>query len=483
MKSGIILLLLLLFFFFIAVVESKTSVEGATKEGGRTPSIWDTFVQQPNKIKNASTGDIADDSYHHYKEDVKLLKDIGFNAYRFSISWNRILPGGNLKGGVNKEGIAYYNDLINEIKSNGLEPLATLFHWDVPQSLEDEYGGFLSPKIVNDFKEYAEVCFKEFGEKVKMWATINEPLTFSTQGYEHGIFAPGRCSSWLPPKCTAGNSSTEPYIVSHHLLLAHAAAASLYKQKYQGSQKGKIGIVLNSGWQVPISDSKADKDAASRALAFTYDWYLEPLKSGSYPEEMVKRVGERLPKFSGEESKMVKGSYDYVGLNYYSSSYAADTPCSNVNHTAFSDACASVTSEKNGVPIGPVAASSWLYIYPEGLHELLVYTKEKLNNPVIYITENGVDEANTGKVDLDDHMRINYIKSHLAQVHRAIKDGVNVKGYFEWALLDNFEWSDGYSVRFGMVHVDFEDESRKRTPKKSAHWFKKFLHNHPHDKH
>ncbi|MED6113739.1 Beta-glucosidase 12 [Stylosanthes scabra] len=218
--------------FLFGTASSSYQYEGAVNEGGRGPSIWDTFTQtHPEKIADRSNGVLAVDSYHRYKEDVGIMKDIGFDAYRFSISWSRVLPGGKLKTGVNREGITYYNNLINELLANGLKPFVTLFHWDLPQALEDEYGGFLSPNIVKDFTDYAEVCYREFGDRVKHWITLNEPLTYTTNGYGNGVFAPGRCS--LYNNCDEGNSTTEPYLVTHHQILAHAAAARLYMDNYK----------------------------------------------------------------------------------------------------------------------------------------------------------------------------------------------------------------------------------------------------------
>ncbi|KAK7314302.1 hypothetical protein VNO77_39518 [Canavalia gladiata] len=462
--------------FLFGTASSSYQYEGAAKEGGRGPSIWDTFTHRhPDRIRDRSSGDLAVDSYHRYKEDIGIMKDIGFDAYRFSISWSRVLPGGNLRGGINREGITYYSNLIDELLSNGLQPFVTLFHWDLPQALEDEYGGFLSPNIVKDFADYAELCYREFGDRVKHWITLNEPVTYTTQGYAYGLFAPGRCSKWLPFNCSAGDSSTEPYLVTHHQILAHAAAVKVYRDKYQISQKGQIGITLNSPWVMPLSQSKANINAASRALSFLYDRFMEPLNSGSYPVEMVNNTGERLPKFSKEQSLMVKGSFDFMGLNYYTSSYAVNAPCTRENQTIFTDACVSLTTTRDGAQIGPKAASDWLYIYPRGIQDLLLYTKEKFNNPVIYITENGVDELNDNTKSLEDNMRVDYISNHLSYVHSAIQNGVNVKGYFVWSLLDNFEWADGYTVRFGIVYVDYKD-GLGRYPKKSAEWFQKFLH-------
>ncbi|KAK4285546.1 hypothetical protein QN277_002232 [Acacia crassicarpa] len=456
--------------FLFGTASSAYQYEGAANEGGRGPSVWDTFTHRfPEMIADHSNGDVAVDSYHRYKEDVALMKDVGFNAYRFSISWSRVLPWGHLKGRVDPEGIAYYNNLINELLSKGMQPFVTLFHWDLPQALEDEYGGFLSPRIVQDFASYAEICFKEFGDRVKHWITLNEPLSYTAGGYANG------CAKWANPNCKKiGDSSTLPYLASHYQLLAHAAAVKVYRDKYQISQKGQIGITLNTGWVIPLTPSNADKEAAARSLAFSYDWFMEPLHSGAYPAVMVEKVGARLPKFSRSESLMLKGSFDFIGLNYYTSNYAADTPCQHGKQTLYTDSCVRSTTVKNGVLIGPKAASDWLYVYPRGIQELLLYTKNKFNNPVIYITENGIDEANDGKRNLDDKMRMDYFRNHLLYVQRAIRNGVRVKGYFAWSFLDNFEWSAGYTVRFGMVYVDYKNGLR-RYRKRSALWFKVFL--------
>ncbi|XP_010265850.1 PREDICTED: beta-glucosidase 12-like [Nelumbo nucifera] len=466
--------------FIFGTASAAYQYEGAAKEGGRKPSIWDTFTHKyPEKIKDRSNGDVAIDSYHRYKEDVGIMKEMGLDAYRFSFSWSRLLPNGKLSGGVNKEGLEYYNNLINELISNGIQPFVTLFHWDLPQALEDEYGGFLSPLIIDDFRDYAELCFREFGDRVKHWITLNEPWSFCMGAYAMGIHAPGRCSSWVNPNCTGGNSATEPYIVGHHQLLAHAAAVKVYKDKYQATQKGKIGITLVSHWMVPFSNDKANKEAAGRALDFMFGWFMHPITYGDYPETMKSLAGHRLPKFSKEQSKMIKGSYDFLGLNYYTANYAANLLRINkVNVTYMTDSRATLTTDRNGIPIGPRAGSNWLYIYPQGIQELLLYTKRKYNNPVIYITENGISEVNNSTWTLEealtDTMRIYYYSHHLSYLQKAIKEGVDVKGYFAWSLLDNFEWADGYTVRFGINYVDYKN-GLKRYPKHSAFWFKKFL--------
>ncbi|KAJ0258538.1 Beta-glucosidase 15 [Hirschfeldia incana] len=463
--------------FIFGSSTSAYQIEGAAHEDGKGRSIWDTFTEKyPERIKDGSNGSVAADSYHLYKEDVALMHKIGLDAYRFSISWSRILPHGNLKGGINQAGIDYYNNLINELLSKGITPFATIYHWDTPQGIEDAYGGLLGAEFVNDFRDYADICFKNFGDRVKHWLTMNEPLSVVQGGYGQGKTAPGRCSKFTNPNCTAGDGATEPYIVGHNLILSHGAAVEVYREKYNASQKGQIGIALNTAWHLPYSEESADdKLAVARVLAFTFDFFMEPLVTGKYPLDMVNKVGGRLPTFTEQQSKMLKGSYDFIGINYYSSSYAMDVPCSTEQVTLFSDPCANTTGEREGVPIGPKAASDWLLIYPKGLRDLILYAKYKFKDPVIYITENGRDEFNTGRENFhQDDDRIDYYAQHLELLKDAISIGAQVKGFFAWSLLDNFEWSTGYTVRFGLVHVDFNDGCR-RDLKKSAHWFQNFL--------
>ncbi|XP_059429778.1 cyanogenic beta-glucosidase-like isoform X2 [Corylus avellana] len=341
--------------FIFGTASAAYQYEGAAHEGGRGPSIWDTYAHRyPGRIKDGSNGDVAVDQYHHYKEDVGIMKEMGLDAYRFSISWSRVLPKGKLSGGVNRKGIKYYNNLINELLNNGLKPFVTLFHLDLPQALEDEYGGFLSPQIVDDFRDYVELCFKEFGDRVKHWITLNEPWSCSVGGYASGQIAPGRCSSWLNMNCTGGDSGTEPYLVAHYQLLAHAAAVQAYKQKYQAAQKGVIGITLNSHWMIPFSNARHHRNAALRALDFMLGWFLDPLTYGDYPHSMQFLVGKRLPKFTKEQSELVKWSFDFIGLNYYTTNYAAYAAHLNSGNASYSkDSLANLTTERNGIPIGP----------------------------------------------------------------------------------------------------------------------------------
>ncbi|CAI9102511.1 OLC1v1000793C1 [Oldenlandia corymbosa var. corymbosa] len=466
--------------FVFGSATSSYQVEGGWNSDGKGLSNWDYFTHKyPGKVVNSNNGDVADDSYHRYKEDVKLLKEMNTDSYRFSISWSRLIPSGKISKGVNEKGIHYYNNLIDELLANGLTPAVTLFHWELPQALEDEYGGFLSPKIIKDYLDFVKLCFERFGDRVKFWITFNEPHSFSI-GYDNGLSAPGRCSSWLNNNCTVGNSGTEPYIVSHHQLLAHAYAVQLYRRKYQAHQKGIIGMTNNCDWMVPLTNSLLDKRAARRSLDFMYGWFMNPLVYGDYPRTMKTIVGDRLPKFTPEQSKLLRGSYDFHGLNYYTAVYAShgiNPP--NRTHARYStDNQADLTATREGILIGEQAGSDWLHSYPKGLWNLLLYIKRRYKDPVIYITENGVDEVNDASLPLEqalqDNYRIQYYYRHLQFIHKAIKNGVRVRGYYGWSLIDNFEWLNGYSVRFGFNFVDYN--TLKRYRKLSSYWFERFLH-------
>ncbi|XP_052179935.1 beta-glucosidase 12-like [Diospyros lotus] len=464
--------------FVFGASSAAYQYEGAVNEGGRGKSIWDTFSHKyPSKIDDGSNGDVADDFYHRYKEDIQFMNGMGLDAFRLSISWPRVLPGGKLSGGVNKEGIAFYNNVINELLAKGVQPFVTIFHWDLPQVLEDEYGGFLSPKFLDDYQDFAELCFKEFGDRIKHWITFNEPYVFIGNGYDLGGFAPGRCSAYKNNNCPAGNSATEPYIAGHHLILAHAKAVKLYKEKYQATQKGQIGITLVSQWMLPYSNSILDKRAAYRALDFMYGWFLHPLVYGEYPRIMRALVANRLPKFTLAESKLVKGSYDFIGLNYYTANYAAHNPTPNkVNISSLTDNRVTLTTAKNGVSIGKPTGVGSFFSVPSGLKDLLIYGKEKYQNPTIYITENGIGDFDNQTVAqaIKDPHRIEFYREHLSAVLQAIYSGVDVKGFFAWSYLDTYEWSAGYTLRFGLNYVDYKD-NQKRYPKDSAYWLKKFL--------
>nr|XP_033509132.1 furcatin hydrolase-like [Nicotiana tomentosiformis] len=275
----------------------------------------------------------------------------------------------------------------------------------------------------SDFRDYADLCFKEFGDKIKLWTTINEPWTYASIGYDSGQFAPGRCSAWMNNSCVAGDSATEPYIVGHHMLLAHAEAAKVYRTKYRALQKGEIGIVLVSRWFEQYSKTKEDAKAAKRAIDFMFGWFIDPLTSGDYPENMRRLVQDRLPKFTTEQAEMVKGSYDFLGLNYYTSNYASNVSPYKVNISYSRDSQVNETTERNGKLIGEPTGSSVFFAVPEGLHKFLVYTKKKYKNPTIYVTENGMSDANVTGVQqgVNDFQRVDFYRRHLLALNAALK--------------------------------------------------------------
>ncbi|CAL1375774.1 unnamed protein product [Linum trigynum] len=470
--------------FLFGAATSAYQHEGATWEDGRRPSIWDAYAHaNPGKIKDGSTGDVGSDSYHLYKDDIALAKSLGLNTFRFSLSWSRILPRGKLSGGINQKGLQHYNNVINEILAQGLTPFLSLVHMDSPQCLDDEYGGFLSNRIVTDFRDYVDLCFKEYGDRVKYWITINEPFTVAKGGYYAGDLAPGRCTSHGNFTCDEGESGTEPYFVGHNLLLAHATAVQLYKQKYQATQKGFIGMAMNVDWYVPMTSSGRDKSAARDALDYNFGWFMEPLYRGDYPESMKQYVGGRLPRFSKQQSKLIRNSFDFIGINYYTARYVKALDLSANRHLVLPESHAAVTLiDDKGKPIGPLTAAEWMAIYPRGLCDLLLHIKNTYQNPLIYITENGVPDAGNYTypplvAPPNDNLRASSIRDHLSFLRRAMRMGVNVKGYIVWSLLDGFELGEGYKTKFGLFYVDVKDPS-VRIPKMSAIWYRKFLTGH-----
>jgi beta-glucosidase len=464
--------------FIFGAASSAYQYEGAASTDGRGASIWDVFSHQvPSKIDDGTNGDVVDDFYHRYKGDVNLMKFVGLNGFRLSISWPRVIPTGKLSEGVNPQGIAFYNKVINDLLAHGIEPFVTIYHWDLPEKLQKEYGGFLSKRITKDYVDFAELCFKEFGDRVKHWATINEPFNVAFLGYDVGFFPPGRCSSWINLNCTGGDSATEPYIVAHNIIISHGAIVKLYREKYKPTQKGQIGIVLNPLWFVPYSNHKSDIDAAQRSLDFNLGWFLDPLVFGEYPKSMQLIVGNRLPKFTPEQSKLVAGSLDFLGINYYTSNFARNAKFNVGPNISYStDIGAQQTTLRNGKPIGAPTGDSVFFVYPDGLEKILVYTSNRYHKIPTYITECGYAEANIDTVakGVKDHKRVEFYRGHLLALKSAIDKGANVKGFFAWSFLDTWEWNSGFTLRFGLTFVDFNNKL-KRSPKLSALFFKKFL--------
>jgi len=320
---------------------------------------------------------------------------------------------------------------------------------------------------------------ENFGDRVKYWLTFNEPLSFSVLGYDNGIHAPGRCSD--RSTCPTGDSSTEPYIVSHNVLLSHSAAVNSYRTKYQSQQKGKIGITLNCDWAEPYSSSSDDVDAAERHLEFNLAWFADPVFFGDYPEVMKERVGNRLPNFTDEQKQALKGSHDFFGLNHYTTQYVINDPTAVPGYYEADQGLITTPYSQNGTIVGPQADSSWLFDVPWGIRKMLNWVAARYGNPLLYITENGVDVPNESSMSLDealdDTFRINFLEGYLDNVGLAIGDGCQVKGYFVWSLLDNFEWADGYTKRFGIHYVDYNN-NMTRYQKNSALWYSDYIKSH-----
>lgn len=450
--------------FTWGVATSSYQIEGAWIEAGKGLSIWDAFCQIPGKIKNNENGNVACDHYHRYKEDIQLMKAMGVKAYRFSISWPRIVPDG--KGEINPGGIDFYNRIIDELIEQNIEPWITLYHWDLPQTLQVEDNGWLGKRITDHFGAYARVCFQAFGDRVVNWITINEAWVVSILGYGQGVFAPG------------GTSNSDPYLAGHHLLIAHAKAVAIYRTEFQPTQKGRIGMTNNGDWREPINRDPANIAAAERALEFFLAWFTDPLYLGKYPDTMVERLGSRLPKFTKEEIDLVHGSSDFLGLNHYTTMYAADASDGLVVGSVYGnggisedqDVNLSVDDQWNMTNMG------WAVV-PWGCHHLLHWISNRYNHPEIVMTENGCayeDVCIDGKVD--DPERIEFYRSYLEACSQAIDEGVHLSAYFAWSFMDNFEWASGFSKRFGLHYVNFD--TLERTPKSSAKWFANMIKKH-----
>lgn len=465
--------------FIFGAGSSAYQVEGAFAEDGRKPSIWDTFSHSGYSVDGA-TGDVTADQYHKYKEDVKLLQDMGVDAYRMSISWSRLIPDG--RGAVNPKGLEYYNNLIDELLSHGIQPHVTIYHFDFPQALQDEYNGILSPRFVEDFTAYADVCFKNFGDRVKHWSTVNEPNIEPIGGYDQGILPPRRCSfPFGVLSCDNGNSTTEPYIVAHHLLLAHSSAVSLYREKYQATQGGQIGLTLLGWWYEPGTQDPEDVAAAARMNDFHIGWYMHPLVYGDYPPVMRKNVGSRLPSFTAEESKRVLGSYDFVGFNHYVAIFVR-ADLSKLDQSLrdyMGDAAVKYDlpflKSNNEFPLG--LTSDFMTSTPWALKKMLNHLQEKYKNPIVMIHENGAagQPDPSGGNTYDDDFRSQYLQDYIEATLQSIRNGSNVQGYFVWSFLDVFEYLFGYRLRFGLYGVDFASPERTRYQRHSARWYAGFL--------
>jgi len=457
--------------FLWGFATASYQIEGAPEEDGRGPSIWDSFCKIPGKIADGSSGDVACDSYHRTAEDIALLKETGSQAYRFSLSWSRIIPLGGRNDPVNEKGLQYYIDLVDECIANDIEPMITLFHWDLPQTLDERYGGFLGQEeYVQDYVRYARVIFKAMGSKVKKWITYNEPWCSSILGYSIGQFAPGHTSD--RKKSSIGDASREPWLVGHSILVSHGAAVKVYREEFKPQDGGIIGITLNGDWVEPWdANDEKDVEACQRKLEFSIAWYGDPIYKGDYPASMRKQLGDRLPQFTDKERELVQGSNDFYGMNHYTADYIKhlDTEATPED---FSGNLEMSKDNKDGHQIGPETQSPWLRPYPVGFRKLMKWISDRYDRPIMYVTENGTSlkgENDLSKDEiLEDDFRLEYYQGYVNAMAEAYTfDNVDVRGYMAWSLMDNFEWAEGYETRFGVTYVDYTG-GQKRYPKKSA---------------
>lgn len=432
--------------FLWGVATSAYQVEGASHEDGRGPSIWDSFCRTPGKVYGEHNGDVACDMYHRYPEDVKLMAEMGVRAYRFSIAWPRIFPNGD--GELNEAGLAFYHRLVDELLKYGIEPNCTLYHWDLPQALQDR-GGWENRETIGHFVRYAETVFRSLGTKIKMWGTINEPWCASFLSHYLGVHAPGK---------TSLQTGVD---VAHHILLAHGLAVRKFREL---GLTGQIGLVPNTEWAEPYSTKEKDVEAAWRQRGFLNEWFIRPVMTGRYPDKLVewfRARGAEVPILDGD-MEAISEPIDFLGINYYTGSFGRYREGAGL-------------FDYEPVDIGWARTDIGWNIYPQGLYNVLTYIKQEFGDIPIYITENGAcynDEPDTDGL-VRDTGRLEYLRVHLTQLHRAIESGVNVKGYFCWSLMDNFEWAFGYSMRFGIVHVDYE--TQKRTLKESGKWYSRVV--------
>lgn len=413
-------------------------VEGSPLADGAGPSIWHRFAHTPGLVRDGDTGDVACDHYHRYRDDVALMAQLGLGAYRFSIAWSRVLPQG--RGTVNPEGIGFYDRLVDALLERGITPMATLYHWDLPAALDDR-GGWLNPDIAPWFAEYAAEVFRRLDDRVKFWATLNEPWVVTDGGYLHGTLAPGHRNRFEAP------------IATHNLLRAHALAI----RAYRALGRNGIGLVVNLEPKYAASQSPQDLAARNRAEAYMNRQYLDPVFHGRYPEELKEIFGDAWPQWPQADMDLLREPFDFLGVNYYTRNVTRHDPHSWPLR-AGPDRQRQSTYTQTG----------W-EVYPEGLTDVLLWVKQHYGDVPLYVTENGAafydPPVATGHT-LEDPLRVDYLRAHLIAVREAMSRGCDVRGYFAWSLLDNLEWSHGYSRRFGIVHVDFA--TQRRTPKASA---------------
>lgn len=420
--------------FIWGTATAAYQIEGAVNEDGRGPSIWDTFSHTPGKTHNGDTGDIACDHYHRWREDIALMRALNLNGYRFSIAWPRILPAG--RGAANPAGLDFYSRLVDGLLEAGITPFVTLYHWDLPQALQDEGEGWLRRGIVDDFAAYADVVSRALGDRVKHWMTFNEMFVFCVQGYVTGEMAPGT-ATMDPGRMTRA---------AHHALLAHGAAVRILRANVPGAQ---VGLVNYLQAVEAASDRPEDQAAAQRYDGFLNRWYLDPVYTGRYPADMLELLGIFGPPVEPGDMEQISAPLDFQGVNFYERSIIAagdELPLLGVRYVR---------------PPAERTAMDW-EIYPPALYDVLQRVHRDYRPPAMYVTESGAafDDQIAPDGQVHDERRVAYLRGYFQQAARALAAGVPLKGYFVWSLLDNFEWAHGYSKRFGVIYTDYATQRR-----------------------
>ena len=430
--------------FLWGAATAAYQIEGSPLADGAGASSWHRFTHTPGRITNGDTGDVACDHYRRADADVALMRTLGLRAYRFSVAWGRVLPDG--RGRVNAAGLGFYERLVDTLLANGIEPMLTLYHWDLPAALDDR-GGWLNPDSSAWFAEYAALLFRRLDDRVTRWVTLNEPWVIVDGGYLHGVHAPGHSSAFEAP------------IAGHNLLRAHGAAV----QAYRAEGRHSIGLVVNIEPKYPASGSEADVRATARADAYMNRQYLDPVFRGEYPADLRDIYGEAWPDFPAADFTQIRQPLDFLGINYYTRGVTRADP-----------SAWPVRASNVEVAGAQYTAIGW-EVRPQALTDALLWVRQRYGEVPLFITENGAAFADPPAVAgiIDDRLRIDYLTTHLRAIGAAIAAGVDVRGYFLWSLLDNLEWAHGYSKRFGIVHVDHATQQRQ--PKASARFYAKVI--------
>lgn len=430
--------------FLWGAATASYQIEGATTEDGRGESIWDRFCATPGKVLNGESGKVACDHYHRYREDIALMRELQLKAYRFSIAWPRILPNG--KGQVNPAGLDFYERLVDTLLDAGIVPFVTLYHWDLPQALQDEVGGWGSRETSHAFANYADIVSRRLGDRVQNWITLNEPYVSAFMGHEMGVMAPGLKDPRLA------------WQVSHNLLLGHGLAVPIMRAN--SAPQARVGITLNLTPTYPATDSAEDQLAAQFADGKSNRWFLDPVFKGTYPSDVLTVLGDMAPKTEAGDAGIIAAPLDFLGINNYFRAIISQGP------GGIPDGIQQVRPEN-----AKFTAMGW-EVYPPGFYDLLTRLHRDYSIPQYFITENGAAFDDTISKDgrVHDPRRIEYLHDYLLQAQAAIGDGVPLAGYFVWSLMDNFEWAYGYSKRFGVICIDYP--SQQRIIKDSGYWYR-----------